>query len=193
MVSKRDLHLIIFENRTSFSANGTDLFINPHSPQSTTCMSAYPIHDKSALAFYTILSDRTIKVCQTPLAANERDLFSNVTPYQIAFMSLDFVFAPSWCLTTETCYTTKGLSYISSQLTEVRSKYSLLYITNALCTSTIPRVIILINLDTTLGDRPPSCTFTPRFISWLTFRPMGVLVQTTGVWENGSFHVFHIW
>jgi len=42
-------------------------------------------------------------------------------------------------------------------------------------------------LDTTLGDRPPSCTFTPRFISWLTVRPMWVLVPATGVWENGIF------
>jgi hypothetical protein len=166
---------------------------NSYCSQLTVCTSAYPIHYKSALAFYTILSDRTLKVCQTPLAAtNETGSAMLPRSYQMAFMSLDFVFTPSWCLTTETGYTTKGLSYISSQLTEVLSRYPLLYITNVLCTSTIPRVIIRMILDTTLGDRPPSCTFTPRFISWLTFRPMGVLVQTTGVWENGSFHVFHI-
>ncbi len=136
--------------------------------------SAYPIHYKLALASYTILSNRTLKVCQTPLAAND-EICSAMLPrsYQKAIMSLDFVFAPSWCLTTETCYMIKGLSYISSQLTEVLSRYPLLYITNALCTSTIPRVIILIYLDTTDSDRPPSCTFTPRFISWLTFPPNG--------------------
>jgi len=63
--------------------------------QLAVCTSAYPIHYRLALAFYTILSNRTIKVCQTPLAANY-ETCSAMLPrsHKMAFIGLDSIYIP---------------------------------------------------------------------------------------------------
>jgi len=68
-VSKRYIRNIISSFDDSYQMVLIYLLTN-YCSQLAVCTSAYPIHYKLALAFYTILSTRTIKVCQTPLAVN---------------------------------------------------------------------------------------------------------------------------